>query len=45
MKGSTHSKITLNPHTKEGVDAAKDDEPSTSFAELLELFDNEENIE
>lgn len=45
MMNSTHSKITLNPHTKEGVDAAKDDEPSISFAEFLKLFDNEDNIE
>lgn len=45
MMGSTHSKITLNPHTKEGVDAAKNDEPSISFAEFLELFDDEANTE
>ncbi len=38
MQGSTHSKWTINPHTKGGVDAAKDEEASISFMEYLELF-------
>ncbi len=39
MKGCTHKKIGLNPHTKYGVDAAKVDDTSIPFSEYLELFD------
>ena len=38
MKDSTHSKWQLNPHTKIGVDAAKNDDGSISFLEYLELI-------
>lgn len=40
MCGSTHKKYTLNPHTKQGVNAAKVDSASISFCEFLELFEN-----
>ena len=40
MMNSTHEVYQLNPHTKEGVDAATRDEPSISFNDFLELFDN-----
>jgi len=39
MNGSTHEKWQLNPHTKMGVDAAKDDDESICFAEYLAMFD------
>lgn len=42
MCGSTHKKYTLNPHTKQGVDAAEADHASISFCEFLELFENAE---
>ena len=45
MMGSTHSKYTLNPHTKYGVDAAKVDSESISFDEFLELFEDGEEGE
>lgn len=38
MHGYTHSKITLNPHVKEGVDAARIDDGSISFNDYLNLF-------
>jgi len=37
MKGYTHTKYTLNPHTKTGMDAARCDETSISFQEYLKL--------
>ncbi len=40
MKGNTHSKITLNPHTKIGVDAARTDAKSISFDDFLSMFEN-----
>lgn len=40
MCGSTHEKYTLNPHTKQGVDAAEADCTAISFCEFLELFEN-----
>ena len=39
MKGSTHEKITVNPHFKRGTDAAKISAESISFQKFLELFD------
>ena len=39
MQGSTHNACTLNPYTKEGVDAAKVDLPMITFEEYLKLFD------
>ena len=42
MRGSTHSKYQLNPHTRRGVDAAKVDDPSISFVEFLKLFEESE---
>ena len=39
MIKSTHDAWTLNPHTKYGVDAAKTDDPTISFKDYLELFD------
>ena len=39
MRGSTHEKWTLNPHTQIGIDAAKDEETAISFKEYLKLFD------
>ena len=39
MKGFTHTKYTLNPHTKIGRDAARCDETAISFQEYLELFE------
>ena len=44
MAGKTHEKISVNPHAKSAVDAAKVDELAISFSEFLKLFDNEENI-
>ena len=41
MKGSTHTIITLNPHTKSGVDAAPVLAEAISFQEFLELFDTD----
>lgn len=43
MKGSTHSKWTLNPFSKTGVDAAEVAAESISFSEYLALFQEEEN--
>ena len=40
MCGSTHKKYTLNPHTKQGVDAAEAGRAAISFCEFLELFEN-----
>ncbi len=40
MHNSTHKKWMLNPHTKEGVDAAADDAGSMAFSDFLELFEN-----
>lgn len=39
MRNSTHKKWMLNPHTKEGVDAAADDADSMAFSDFLELFE------
>ena len=39
MRGSTHEKWTLNPHTKCGVNAARDEDVAISFKEYLKLFD------
>jgi len=39
MKDSTHSIITLNPHTMTGVDAAANDADAISFSDFLALFD------
>jgi hypothetical protein len=39
MPGSTHKRITLNPHTKYGLDAGKVDAEAISFQEFLKLFD------
>lgn len=41
MKGHTHGKITLNPHTKYGSDAAREEEPAITFNEFLKLFGHE----
>lgn len=41
MKGLTHTKILLNPHTKYGLDAAGIEKPAITFGEFLKLFDNE----
>ena len=38
MRGSTHSKWTLNPYTKEGVDAAPKDAEAISFEEFMNIF-------
>ncbi len=38
MKGHTHSRWTLNPHTKGGVDAAKCGTEPITFSEYMELF-------
>ncbi len=38
MKGSTHSKWQLNPHTKHAVDAARTNDPAISFADYLAVF-------
>ena len=43
MKDSTHSKWQLNPHTKIGIDAAKNDDESISFLEYLELIKENTN--
>jgi hypothetical protein len=40
MKGSTHSKWTLNPYTKSGVDAAGINEKSITFEEYKEIIYN-----
>ena len=39
MKGLTRSKLLINPHKKYVVDAAKINAPTTTFDELLKLFD------
>ena len=39
MSGSTHRRITLNPHTKYGLDAGKVNAEAISFQEYLKLFD------
>lgn len=39
MRGSTHEKWMLNPHTKQGVDAAADEADSMAFSDFLELFE------
>ncbi len=39
MKDSTHDTVTLNPHTKQGSDAAKVDCKAISFTDYLALFD------
>ena len=44
MCGSTHSAWSLNPHTKCGVDAAKEDEKVIEFSDFLELFKDDRNI-
>ncbi|MBS7262665.1 MAG: hypothetical protein KIG36_03540 [Eubacteriales bacterium] len=43
MQGSTHSRITLNPHTKYGIDAGKIDAEAISFQEYLKLFNKKSN--
>ncbi|MBE6738666.1 MAG: hypothetical protein E7566_08500 [Ruminococcaceae bacterium] len=40
MKGSTHSAITLNPHTKVCIDAAPMSEQAICFQDFLKLFEN-----
>lgn len=42
MKGSTHSKWQLNPHTKSGVDAGPVNEDAITFEEYLKLFQKKE---
>ena len=42
MMNSTHENITLNPHTKYGVDAAEQEAEAISFDEFLALFDEYE---
>ena len=44
MAGSTHSAWSLNPHTRHGVDAAKEDEDVIDFCDFLALFNDEHNI-
>ena len=43
MPGSTHCRITLNPHTKYGLDAGKVDAEVITFQEFLKLFDEKSN--
>ncbi len=38
MKDSTHGIFTLNPHTREGVDAASKGAPSIAFIDYMRLF-------
>ncbi len=45
MMNSTRSNITLNPHTKTGVDAAAFYEEPITFDEFLKLFEEAENNE
>ena len=50
MAGSTHSKYTLNPHTKQGVDAVKMNDLNNgaevlTFQEYLQLFDSENDTD
>ena len=45
MPGSTHKRITLNPHTKYGLDAGKVDAEAISFQEFLKLFDKKSETE
>ena len=40
MKGSTHSAITISPHTKVCIDAAPILEEKIDFKEFLKLFEN-----
>lgn len=40
MKGSTHSKWTLNPHTKGGVDAAKENADAITFEEYKNIIND-----
>ncbi len=42
MMNSTHKNISLNPHTKTGVDAAEQDAEAITFDEFLALFDEYE---
>lgn len=44
MRRSTHSAWSLNPHTRDAVDAAKEDEEVIDFCDFLKLFDDESNI-
>lgn len=41
MYASTREAYTLNPHSKQGVDAAPKAAPSIPFQEFLQLFENE----
>lgn len=38
MRGKTHSKWSLNPHKKNGIDAARVDSDAISFAAFLDMF-------
>lgn len=40
MRGSTHSAITINPHTKVCIDAAPISEQRIHFNDFLKLFEN-----
>ena len=42
MKGKTHFKYQLNPHTKTGVDAADKNAEAISADDFLALFDEYE---
>ena len=44
MRGFTHTKWQLNPHTKLGVDAAPNDAETISFQEYLELFEDDHEL-
>ena len=45
MMNHTHKNITLNPHTRTGVDAAPAGEEPITFDEFLKLFEEAENNE
>ena len=45
MMNQTHKNITLNPHTKTGVDAAPAGEEPITFDEFLKLFEEAEKDE
>lgn len=42
LPGYTRHKITINPHQKGGMDAAKEEEVAITFGEFLALFENAE---
>lgn len=42
MKGYTHSKYKLNPHTKTGVDAVPVETEAITFTEYMKLYQEEQ---